>query len=311
MATAREVARYREGMANLMANLVETTGEIERWLDIEEVDGDEAGSLVEIWLSETQEEGASANSVLEDDPARIYQIMCVLLLHKARIHALAVLRANETDNAHSLAVQMRPILECAGQVAFIFHNLMIAPGFLMERERVASMVYGYLGADYHRTIIGATNGNVSHEELLQTIAGAAESAAMSFGMPTPKAPKGKTLRQADKVAMLPGGNNWYDHLSKYFCHGEANWTGPSWQGGVGAMDVNHELTCAGLMHYLAEQVALMNAYASLCPAYGDVHPSRVDAALAKLRDVQEASATLRYAALSVIKPNGAGQDRNG
>ena len=270
------------------------------------MEGDEAWSLLEAWLKESQEDRASAKSVLEDDPARIYQIVCVLLLRKARIHALAVLRANENSNTHSLTVQMRPVLECAGQVVFIFHNLMIAPDFLMERERAASLVSGYMEADYYRTIIGATKGNVSHEELLQTISDAAEAAARSFGKPKPKASQGKTLRQADKVAMLPGGNNWYHYLSEYFCHGEANWTGPSWQGGVGSMDVNHKLTCAGLMHYLAEQVALMNAYASLCPANGNAHPSRVHAALAKSRAMREACATLRNAALSVIKSNESG-----
>ena len=37
---------------------------------------------------------------------------CESLLRKARLHAIAVLRANETGNVHSLAVQMRPVLEC-------------------------------------------------------------------------------------------------------------------------------------------------------------------------------------------------------
>ena len=51
---------------------------------------------------------------------------CVLFLRKAKIHMVAVLRANENSNVHSLAVQMRPLLECTGQVVLIFHNLISA-----------------------------------------------------------------------------------------------------------------------------------------------------------------------------------------
>lgn len=38
------------------------------------------------------------------------------LAAKARLHAIACLRANDMNNSHSLAVQMRPALECAGQM---------------------------------------------------------------------------------------------------------------------------------------------------------------------------------------------------
>ncbi len=307
MSFAREVVRYRTGTASLLAESVEGTGEIERWLDIEEVDGNEAGSLLEAWLSDTQKSRASVKAVLEDDPARIYQIMCALLLRKAQIHALAVLRANETNNVHSLAVQMRPVLECVGQVVFIFRHLIVAPDLLMKPERAVNTVTDYIGADYYRTLIGATKGSIGNEELRQTITAAAEAAAVSFGMPKPKVRKGRSLRQEDKVTALWGGKSWYDYLSEYFCHGDANWTGPSWQGGVGSMDMTHEFTCACLIHYLADQVALMNAYASLCPIDGNGAGTRADAALAKLHEVREASATLRNNALSAVKHNEAGQ----
>ena len=52
---------------------------------------------------------ASAQIDLNADPAAALRIMGALLLRKARIHAVAVLRANETSNLHSLAVQMRPV----------------------------------------------------------------------------------------------------------------------------------------------------------------------------------------------------------
>ena len=61
------------------------------------------------------------------------------LLRKARIHTVAALRANETSNLHSLAVQMRPVLECAGQVVFRFRTLFIAPDVLTP-EKAAAML---------------------------------------------------------------------------------------------------------------------------------------------------------------------------
>lgn len=306
MASTSEVARHRAGMASLLGKTIEETGEIEQQLDIE-LEGGEARSLVEILLGETQEDLASAKLFFETDPANVYRLTCTLLLRKARIHSLAVFRANETNNVHSLAVQARPVLECAGQVVFISHHLFIAPDLQMDREGAIGMVASYVNADFYQTFIRATKGNLGHEELLQIISEAEESAAMSFGMDKPVESKGKPLRRSDKVAMLPGGKNWYGYLSDYFCHGEANWTGPSWQGGVGSMDLTHELTCMGLMLYLVDQVALMNAYASLCPVAGDAADGRADAALARLRKVRADSATLWNSALMAIKRNEAGQ----
>ena len=305
MASTSEVALQRAGIASLLAKTIEATGDIERWLDIE-VEGGEAGSLVEAWLDNTQEDLSSAKPVPEDDPVRIFRIICTLLLRKARLHILAVLHANETNNVHSLAVQARPVLECAGQVVFIFHHLLIAPDVQMEPESAMSAVAGYLDADIYQTIIRATKGNVGHDELLQMISDAAEAAAMSFGKPKPEERKGKRLRQADKVAMLPGGKSWYDYLSEYFCHGEANWTGRSWQGGVSGMDMFHEMTCVGLMRYLVDQVALMNAYASLCHVDGDTADVRVEATLAQLCEVREESAILWEDTLLAIKRNETG-----
>ncbi|MDE0080022.1 MAG: hypothetical protein OXO50_21055 [Caldilineaceae bacterium] len=281
MASASEVARCRLGMANLLSNLVKETGEIERRLDIE-VDEGEGVSKPEAWQREIQK-----------DPSSTFRLVCVQLLRKARIHALAALRANETLNVHSLAVQMRPALECAGQVVHIFHYLMIAPDFQMERERALGLLTDYLDADYYDTLMRYLKDNEIHKKLLQTISEAAAMAAMEFGMPEPKARKGKRLRQENKVEMLPGGKAWYDHLSMYFCHGEANWTGPSWQGGVGPMDITHQFACAGLMQQLVEQMARMNAYASLCPIDDTPVGSRADAALTKLREVMEAASAFR------------------
>ena len=145
------------------------------------MEGGEAGTLLQAWLGELEEGSSSAMTFPADDPARLYRIICPLLLRKARIHALAVLQANEANNVHSLALQMRRVLECAGQFAFIFHNLLVGPYLLMEPEHAANTATGYMDADYYRTIIGAARGSVGHEELRQTDCGGGADARAGTG----------------------------------------------------------------------------------------------------------------------------------
>ena len=90
-------------MAELLTEAVALTRKLERRLDF-------AGGWPE----------ASQRIDFDADPAAGVRITAALLLRKARIHTVAVLLANETNNLHSLAVQMRPVLECAGQVVFYF-----------------------------------------------------------------------------------------------------------------------------------------------------------------------------------------------
>ena len=61
---------------------------------------------------------ASQRIDFDAEPVAGVPTIAVFLLRKVRIHTVAVLRANETNNLHSLAVQMRPVVECAGQVVF-------------------------------------------------------------------------------------------------------------------------------------------------------------------------------------------------
>ena len=272
MASESEVGRYRTGMANLLAKLVESVGETELWLDVA-VEGDEA----------------SARAVLENDPAGVFRIPCALLLRKAKIHMVAMLRANEKNNMHSLAVQMRPVLECAGQVVLVFHNLMI------DSERGESVVLRYISADYYGTFIRLTKGRISHEELLAQILEAS-------GMSKEEISKGRSLKQADKVAPLEGGQEWYGYLSNHFCHGKADWNGRSWQGGVSSINtVQDEFTFAGLMDYLVNQVAVMSAHAALCPVAGEVVEGRVDSALAQLHEVRVATKAFRDGARLALR----------
>ena len=263
MASASEVGRYRTGVANLLAKQVGVVNETERRLDIA-VDGDEAS-----WRAD-----------LEGDPTGSLRIMTALLLRKAKLHMIAMLRANERNNVHSLAVQARPVLECAGQVVLTFHHLVIAPDL--------SVVGRYLNADFYRVFIGSPKkGGISHDQLLKMISKAS-------GMSEEEACRdGRSLEQADKVAKLEGGRAWYRYLSKCFCHGRADRRGPSWQGGVSSMNTGHEFTLAGIMDYLVNQVATMTAYAALCPLAGDEAHGLKDAALAQMQEVRAASKALR------------------
>ena len=100
---------------------------------------------------------------------------------------VAMLRANENNNVHSLPVKMRPVLECAGQVVLVFHNLMIEP------ERGVSVVRGYINADYYRTFIGMTEGDRRHEQLLTQIteaSGMSKEEVSKGRSPSPNPPNG-------------------------------------------------------------------------------------------------------------------------
>lgn len=134
-----EVGRYRAGVAGLLDESVRVVGETERWLDVA-VKGDKA----------------SLQAVLKKDWAGACRMHCALLLHKAGLHMVAMLRANDRSNVHSLAVQMRPVLECAGQVVHIFHNLMIEP----KKEAGIRAVLEYGNADFYQSIIRLTKGGI-------------------------------------------------------------------------------------------------------------------------------------------------------
>ena len=281
-----DVARCRAGMAELLTKAVAMTRKLEQRLDV-------AGGWRE----------ATARIDLEADPAASVRIMGALLLRKARIHAVAVLRANETNNLHSVAVQMRPILECAGQVVFFFHNLMIAPNVQMTPERAVEMVGNRVNADHYQWFRRRTKGEVSPDELREVEAQAQEAAASFAGAPKPKRRKGRRLNQVDKVAALKGGQQWYRYLSEHFSHGKAaDWRGLSWRGGVMTIDtVEDEFAFLGLMDYLVEQVALMNAHAAWCPVAGDTDDQWdrwIEPMLAELRNVRESSRALRDAGMS-------------
>ena len=259
-------------MAGLLDEAVRVVGETEQWLDVA-VDGDKA----------------LLQAVLKKDSTGTYRMYCALFLHKAGLHMVAMLRANERSNVHSLAVQMRPILECAGQVVHIFHNLMIEP----KKEVGIRAVLEYANADFYQTVIRQTKGDINEEQLLKTISEASTMWATNVRGFRP-------LRQTNKVAMLQGGEAWYRYLSEHFCHGKADWRGVSAKGGVGSIGLRDDFTFAGFMDYLVEQATIMNLYAALCPIDGVVADRRIEAAQVHLQQVRAASRSLRDGAMSAI-----------
>ena len=278
------VARCRADMAKLLTKAAKTTCKLERRLDV-------TGG----W------EEASARIDLDADPVAALRIQCALLLRKARLHTVAVLRANEIRNLHSLAAQMRPVLECAGQVVFLFHNAIIAPDLLMSREKAVTTLGNRLNADSYQTLVRRSKGQISPKELRKMGTQAQADAAVSVGAAKPKRQKSWSLNQTDKVANLANGREWYSYLSDHFTHGNlADWKGLSWRGGVISFNkVEDEFAFLGLMSYLVEQVALMNAAASLCPVAedaGDRWDRWIEPMLAQLREAQESSKTLVDAA---------------
>ena len=281
-----DVGRCRVGMAKLLTQVLATTRILERRVDI-------TGGRPE----------ARARIDLNAQPTAVFRIIAGLLLRKARLHADAVLRANESSNLHSLAVQMRPVLECAGQVVFIFRTTMIDPDVFMKRERAAELVGSRFSADHYQTLRARTKGRISPEELHEVEIQAQEAAAASVGAPKQKRRKGGRFAHVDKVAPLENGPEWYRYLSEHFSHGNVpDWRGFSARGGVISIHrVEDAFAFLGLLSYLVNQVAVMNAAAALCPVTGDADDQWkrwVEPALAQLRDVRRSSKALRDATLA-------------
>ena len=284
-----DVTRCRADMAKLLTEALDTTRRLERRLDV-------TGGWRE----------ATAQIDLDADPTAVLRIEGAVLLRKARIHTVAVLRANEINNLHSLAVQMRPVLECAGQAAFQFRTLFVAPDVLMSQEKAIAMLGSRRNADLYQTLRRVSKGRINPKELREMATHAEADAAAKFGAAKPKKQKTWSLNQADKVVPLAGGRAWYDYLSEHFSHSRvADWKGLSLRGGVISVNrVEDEFAFLGLMSYLVEQVAQMNAAVALCPVAGDSGDRWdrwVEPALAQLRDIRESSEKLVIAARIAVK----------
>lgn len=259
MTSSTEISRYRSIMNKLVSGLVTLTEQMEGILQVPANQG-ESGRQV-----------ASASDWLDG-----FRMSCILLLRRTRLHAIAVLRANEACNAHSLGVQMRPALECIGQLALLIHNSLLDP------ERGRNKFLAYMDADYYGTIIRAMKGEIGHEQLLEQMEAirrkSEEHATKVVGgdfrfvkFPRRRRNRGRKLRNIHKMTELVGGESWYRYLSEHFCHGNPAGVRETWQGGVISTNAMlDEVACAGMMDYLANQMALMIAYVAMYPTDGQV-----------------------------------------
>ena len=206
-------------------------------------------------------------------------------MRKARLHVIAVLVANHNSNLHSLAVQMRPALECAGQVVSLFHSLFIAPD--------SDSVGKYLNADFLQTMQRHTKGQVGRDSLLESI-GKVD--------PLGTHRKPKRLYDSGKVQSLEGGPAWYDYLSRFHHPTRDILCGPSFLGGVRSNNTRQDhLAFAAPLDYLAHQMLVMVAHSALSPTTDlDTDPflAEVFARLAEKR----AETRRHRAALAAISP---------
>lgn len=268
MVLSSEVVHYRTGMAGVLKGQVAEVGKIKGLLGVRV--GDDV----------------SERAALEDVPLGPFRLHCALLLHKAQMHMVAVLGANESNNLHSLAVQMRPVLECAGQVVLVIHTLYLEP------ERVRE-VDDYFARDYLGTFIRATKGEMGHEQLLAQISKIREE------FDEEPLVKARSLKQEDKVAPLYSGKDWYGLLSDKFCHGKVDWAEGSWQGGVSSNNTFQDAYAfAAFMDYLANQVAVMNAYAALQIPSKKTLDARMKIILTQLQKVRAGIKALRDRAMA-------------
>ena len=183
-----------------------------------------------------------------DDKAEVaVRNECGLLLRKAQLHLEAVLRANESNNLHSLAVHIRVVLECAAQIVWTANSA--GKGSGKELDQVLNV----RESDLWYALASLSRGTVEQSEIQKTIA----SARSGIGQQGSKRPK--RVSPTQKIDHLPGGRSWYSHISEYFCRGDSSaLTGPSFFGGVTSIDKEaDELAFAIFLDNLTGQVARM------------------------------------------------------
>ena len=259
---AKVVSKYRESMAGcLQASLVG----INDFLLPVDFDG----------IFVPMDQGA-----LDDDPAIPFRRMSYLLIAKARLHVAAAIHANKSDNIHSLAVQMRTAMECAGQVVSMFKDL------YSKDPGAENRISRYINADYYQTAIRLSRGQIDRSEILKQINAAVPTQPESVR-------KIKSFKESEKVRDLEFGDNWYGHLSECFFHSDLPaLKNHSYFGGISSRNTMFdEYGFAALLDYLAHQTMVMVMYAAVCPDDGLKDDRRFEKAaklLDKKKEVSEA-----------------------
>lgn len=213
---------------------------------------------------------ASTHMRSDIDRFQVMRATVVALAAKARLHAIACLRANDMNNLHSLAVQMRPALECAGQIR-------IYMGAVLDKR--IDVLDEYFNSTYFQLVMHDSGGSVDDKTVLADIAKAD---------PTGRghARKQRPYRMTDTVASLQNGREWYSYLSDCFYHSEIeNLAGPLDRGGVHCQNSVHDIAAfAHFLDYLGEQVALLTLSMALCVGPTSESQEAFDESMALVRE---------------------------
>ena len=184
-----------------------------------------------------------------------------LLLRKARLHLVAVLRAYEQANLHSVAVHIRVAMECAGQVVSYAWGVYEGPPKGLER------VLNAQEADFRRAMLSSSRGQINNRLINEMITSARERSGLSDGR------QSTTVTLTEKVSYLPGGGEWYKFLSEHFCHPNLDvLSGPSHMGGVTGRDARTIGTISGFLGLLARwllDMLLANGFITIGAGGGD------------------------------------------
>ena len=127
-----------------------------------------------------------------------------LLLYKALLHTKAAIVANQRDNLHSLAVQLRVVLECASPLVSMTNA--IVEGGTKEAERIANITDSEAMDWYRRVYKGEAD-----DDILRSI----RDVRQSLGMPEMKAVSVNITNTHLKHTV--GGPDLYRFLSNHFC----------------------------------------------------------------------------------------------
>ena len=200
----------------------------------------------------------------EENAIESWSNMNYLLLRKAEMHIKAVLIANTDSNIHSMAVQMRIVLECAGQIIAMTEKI------INKSEKNMKVFKGYINKDFFHSMIRLSKGKVDQNDLLRILS---EIDVDHKG----RNKKVGGMRFSDTVKELEFGPNWYQHLSMYFYHSDLdNLKDISFYGGVGSNNsTNDILTFAFFLDYLAHQVIFMIVCVELCLDASGTNESRL------------------------------------
>ena len=231
---------------------------------------------------------ADTKAEMKQDPFLAIRLQARLLTKKARLHVFAVLTANRNSNLHSLAVQMRPALECAGQVVLVFQNLFTA----MRRD--PDTVAQYLNSDYIQTMQRLTRGQLGDHRLK----------AVATADPMAPRRKAKRFNESDTVKSLEGGSDWYDYLTDHFHRSNRDaLRGPSHMGGVRSNGTAvDQLAFARFLGYLAHQMLVMIAHAALSPTTNPETDPFLAKVFALLADRRVAAASYLDALVPIEPP---------